>query len=119
MNITIDILIIINLIRKELLYLLHIPYETHYVIDSLPIPVCHYARSVRAKAFKGDANFGYCEAKDEKGIYKKARNGEIQNFPGVNAVYEKPDEPDLVIDTSNITYKEAADEIFNRVKKYI
>jgi len=61
-----DLYQIINLIRKKVLHLLHIPYETHYLIDSLPIPVCHYARSGRAKAFKGDADFGYCEAKDEK-----------------------------------------------------
>ena len=46
--------------------LLNVQYETHFVIDSMPIAVCHYARSSRAKAFKGKANFGCCEAKDEK-----------------------------------------------------
>lgn len=61
-----DLCRIINLIRIKVLELLNIPYETHYLIDSLPIPVCHYARSGRAKAFKGEAEFGYCEAKDEK-----------------------------------------------------
>jgi len=61
-----DLCYIINTIRIKLLELLNVQYETHYIIDSLPIAVCHYARSGRAKAFKGKADFGYCEAKDEK-----------------------------------------------------
>lgn len=47
-----------------------------------------------------------CEERDEKGLYKKARNGEIPNFTGVNSPYEVPADPDLVIDT---TGKQAAD----------
>ena len=61
-----DLYQIINLIRIKVLELLNVQYETHYIVDSLPIAVCHYARSGRAKAFKGEADFGYCEAKDEK-----------------------------------------------------
>jgi len=61
-----DLCHIINIIRIKVLALLNSAYETHYLVDSLPIAVCHYARSGRAKAFKGEADFGYCEAKDEK-----------------------------------------------------
>ena len=61
-----DLCYITNTIRVKLLKLLNVQYETHFVIDSMPIAVCHYARSSRAKAFKGNANFGCCEAKDEK-----------------------------------------------------
>ncbi|GBD92307.1 putative bifunctional SAT/APS kinase [bacterium BMS3Abin04] len=60
-----------------------------------------------------------CEAKDNKGIYKKAKSGEIKNFPGVNIEYEKPKNPDLEIDTTNITNKDAAAKIFNYLNKYL
>lgn len=60
-----------------------------------------------------------CESNDEKGIYNRARNGEIHNFPGINAEYEVPDNPDLVIDTSNVSTEEAAEQIFNKIKKFI
>lgn len=42
-----------------------------------------------------------CKARDPKGLYKKALNGEILNFTGVGAPYEIPDSPDLILDTQN------------------
>jgi len=60
-----------------------------------------------------------CEANDDKGVYAKARKGELQNFPGINVEYEVPKNPTLVIDTSNISNKEAANKIFNYLIKYI
>ncbi len=60
-----------------------------------------------------------CEKLDDKGIYKKARAGEVENFPGINVEYEKPINPDLTIDTTNISTSEAASKIFNHIKKYI
>ena len=43
-----------------------------------------------------------CEARDPKGLYKKARANEIKNFTGVQMVYEIPVKPDLIIDNSNL-----------------
>ncbi len=40
-----------------------------------------------------------CEKRDPKGLYRKAREGKIQGFTGVNAPYEEPENPDLVLDT--------------------
>lgn len=40
-----------------------------------------------------------CEQRDPKGLYKKARNGEIQNFTGIDAPYEAPEHPELVVET--------------------
>ncbi len=60
-----------------------------------------------------------CERNDDKGIYKKARMGEIENFPGVNVDYEIPVNPDLTIDTTELSNTEAANQIFNHLKKYI
>lgn len=45
------------------------------------------------------ADLATCEARDPKGLYKKARTGEIPDFTGISAPYEAPESPDLVIDT--------------------
>jgi adenylylsulfate kinase len=44
-----------------------------------------------------------CETRDVKGLYKRARKGEIKQFTGVDDVYEVPSKPDLIIDTENTT----------------
>ncbi|MFM1918470.1 MAG: hypothetical protein RLZZ303_104 [Candidatus Hydrogenedentota bacterium] len=49
-----------------------------------------------------------CEQRDPKGLYKKARAGEIPNFTGISAPYEEPEKPELVIDTSHETLEESA-----------
>jgi bifunctional enzyme CysN/CysC len=62
----------------------------------------------RARAAAGDAfaevwvkaDLATCEARDPKGLYAKARAGEIKDFTGVSAPYEAPDGADLVVDTS-------------------
>ena len=47
------------------------------------------------------------------GLYKKARQGKIPNFTGIDSVYEKPINPDLEIDTSKISLSEAVKKILN------
>ena len=44
-----------------------------------------------------------CEKRDVKGMYKKARNGEINNFIGIHVDYEPPTSPELIVDTENST----------------
>lgn len=61
-----DLFKIIDLLRKELLRALSVSLDPFRIIDSVPIPVCHYVRSPRCKVFKGEASFGVCESKDEK-----------------------------------------------------
>lgn len=56
-----------------------------------------------------------CEQRDVKGLYQKARKGEIKDFTGVNAPYEVPLNPDLIIDTS----KESIIESINRILEFI
>lgn len=48
-----------------------------------------------------NAPLNVCEKRDIKGMYKKARNGTIKNFTGIDSLYESPLSPDLVLDTSN------------------
>ena len=58
-----------------------------------------------------------CERRDVKGLYEKARAGEIKNFTGVNAPYEPPMAPDVEIDTTVISVEEAVDILLNELKK--
>lgn len=48
-----------------------------------------------------------CEERDAKGLYKKARAGEIRDFTGVSSPYEEPDNPELVLDSSRMTIEES------------
>ncbi len=60
-----------------------------------------------------------CEDRDVKGLYKKARNGEIKNFTGIDAPYESPEYPNLEINTDKLDIKEATEVVFNFVKPLI
>jgi adenylylsulfate kinase len=52
-----------------------------------------------------------CERRDVKGLYRRARLGEIGNFTGIHDPYEPPDAPELRIDTSEISVQDAADRV--------
>ncbi len=52
-----------------------------------------------------------CEQRDPKGLYKKARAGEIEEFTGISAPYEEPEEPELIVDTDRQTIKESAGSV--------
>lgn len=60
-----------------------------------------------------------CERRDVKGLYKKARNGEIHNFTGISAPYEFPENPDITVFTENQTAEESAEIIWNKLKESI
>jgi adenylylsulfate kinase len=60
-----------------------------------------------------------CESRDVKGLYKKARAGEIQGFTGVNQAYEEPENPALELRTDLLSVDEAVDILFTFLKKHI
>ena len=64
-----------------------------------------------------NTSIGECEKRDVKGLYKKARKGEIKDFTGVNAPYEPPENPDLMIVTDDLTINEAIDLAFHTIMK--
>lgn len=81
-----------------------------------------------AKEIVGDADFleiyinapmATCESRDVKGLYKKARAGEIQGFTGVNQAYEEPENPALELRTDLLSVDEAVDILFTFLKKHI
>lgn len=60
-----------------------------------------------------------CERRDVKGLYKKARTGEIPEFTGISSPYEKPVNPDIEIDTSKYSIEEATDILIKQILKYM
>ncbi len=59
-----------------------------------------------------------CEQRDRKGLYEKARAGEISDFTGISSPYEAPDDADLVIDASAVSAYEAATQVKELLKKF-
>ena len=67
-----------------------------------------------------DAALDVCEQRDPKGLYKKARNGEIKMFTGIDSVYERPQKPDLILNTDQQTVKQSVDILVSYIKqKYL
>jgi len=63
------------------------------------------------------ASLETCEARDVKGLYKRARAGEIKNYTGINSPYEIPENADLIIDTEQETIEDSVSIIISFLKK--
>ncbi len=57
-----------------------------------------------------------CEQRDPKGLYKKARAGQLAEFTGVSAPYEEPLKPELVLDTTELDPRQAAEAVLTYLK---
>lgn len=64
-----------------------------------------------------DASIETCEKRDPKGLYAKARAGQIPEFTGISAPYEAPTAPELVIDSNKLTPTEAAAQIIRYLEQ--
>lgn len=60
-----------------------------------------------------DTSLEVCEFRDPKGLYKKARAGEIKDFTGIDSAYEKPIKPDIHIKNDNISTEKSCKQIIN------
>jgi adenylylsulfate kinase len=63
------------------------------------------------------ADLSVCETRDPKGLYKKARAGELKNFTGIDAPYEAPENAELVVDTGKLSVPECVDEVIKVLRK--
>ena len=57
------------------------------------------------------ASVEVCESRDPKGLYKKARAGEISDFTGISSPYEAPENPEIVVDTGELTLEESVEVV--------
>ena len=99
-----------------------------FAIASFVSPYAKDRGNARGLLGKGDfvevfikASLASCEKRDVKGLYGKAKRGEIAEFTGVSAPYEEPKNPEIVVDTDKLTKEESAEEIFTYLsdRKYI
>ncbi len=79
---------------------------------------------IREKAGKGrfievfvDCPLQVCEQRDVKGLYKMAREGKITDFTGISAPYEKPENPEITVNSSMDTVEESIEKIFEYINK--
>jgi adenylylsulfate kinase len=66
-----------------------------------------------------DTPLEVCEQRDVKGLYKKARAGEIKNFTGIDSAYEIPASPDIIIQTHVLSVNDSLDLLLSAVEKKI
>jgi bifunctional enzyme CysN/CysC len=64
-----------------------------------------------------DAPLPVCEARDPKGLYRKARRGEISNFTGLDSPYEPPQNPELRLDTSGLTVEQTVVQLMDYLER--
>ncbi len=62
------------------------------------------------------ASIETCEARDPKGLYKKARSGEIPNFTGISAPYEEPVKAEIILDSDNLSIDEEVEQVISYLK---
>ena len=58
-----------------------------------------------------------CEKRDTKGLYKKAREGIIKDFTGINAPYEEPENPEIILDTDKETIEESVEKVMKKLEE--
>ena len=66
-----------------------------------------------------DCSVKKCEERDVKGLYKKARMGEIKNFTGIDSPYEIPESPSLIVDTEKENVDQSVEKIYSAIKSKI
>lgn len=83
------------------------------------------ADRLQAKQLVGEENFievfvdtplEICEQRDVKGLYAKARAGKIPNFTGIDSPFERPENPDVLIETQGKSIEESLQELVNSIK---
>jgi adenylylsulfate kinase len=60
-----------------------------------------------------DANLNVCEKRDPKGLYRKARKGEIKDFTGIDSPYEPPENPEIILKTDEMTVESCVEKIID------
>ena len=63
-----------------------------------------------------DSPIEVCEQRDVKGLYKKARNGEVKEFTGISSPYEEPEKPELVVLTGSDSLEKCTDDILKLLR---
>lgn len=60
-----------------------------------------------------------CEKRDPKGLYQRAKNGEIKEFTGISSPYEVPENPEIILETSKYSIKECTESLYEYLKRLL
>ena len=94
------------------------------VIAAFISPYLQDRENIRSRLPHGDflevyceCDLETCEARDPKGLYARARKGEIENFTGISAPYEEPIKPDIIVNTGKQTLEQEVEIILNTLQQ--
>ncbi len=95
--------------------------NNHFVIASFVSPLNELREMIRGiidnfKLVYVKCSLRICEQRDTKGMYKKARQGNIEQFTGVSAPFEDPGNPEITVNTDNNTVEECVGHILEQLK---
>ena len=62
------------------------------------------------------ADVDVCESRDTKGLYKKARSGEIKDFTGISSPYEEPKNPEVIVDTGSLDLNDSVEKVVSYLR---
>ena len=79
--------------------------------DLVRIDLDHRIAMLDTKAAQCAADLAVCEERDTKGLYAKARAGEIKEFTGISSPYEAPEAPELKVDTGSQTLEQSVEQV--------
>ena len=65
------------------------------------------------------ASLAECERRDPKGLYKRARKGEIRQFTGITSTFEEPDNPDMILDTEGVSVEQAVRKLAEVIRRRV
>ena len=89
-----------------------------YAADRDEVRRLHEAADLRFVEVFVDCPLSEAERRDPKGLYKRARAGEIKNFTGIDDPYEKPDRPEIHLRTDKLTVEEEVTEIIDYLERH-
>ena len=91
------------------------------LVFHLAVPVAGVARELlgEGECFEGfvDTALGEAGRRDPKGLYRKARSGQLPNFTGIDSPYEVPEAPEFTVNTAEESATEAAERIIDELDK--
>ncbi len=94
------------------------------VLTAFVSPFLSDRQKARSLVSEGDfveiycsADLNVCEKRDPKGLYKKARVGEIKDFTGISSPYEKPQSPELIIDTAKLNLEVSVNSVISKLSQ--
>ena len=88
-----------------------VPLIAPYAADRAAVRAFHLAAGLRFLEVFVDTPLEVCEARDPKGLYARARAGELSGMTGIDAPFEAPNSPEVMIDTSSLTPEEAVEAV--------